>query len=258
MCQNRCRKLPGLTSLNSLKQSYEVAWVLILSIFFQIKELKHRKWTTYSRSHHCQRTEQAGIQMQATWWRKLHLLLRLLETIKANTFIWVFAGFCSRALQGWIHFPSQQPGEAAVTVPVQRTHCFCHPSVGGRAGTDLRPSALEPVLPTVTQNHPWASRILFSVFWYMLETFHNLNILMKIKPELKTEDVHSSLEYCGEDEDLNALLVWAGGKKVGPFHWPSGVSWPLLLPTPIIPGPVSTSLPPHCVVIIHFCLSVSP
>lgn len=43
----------------------------------------------------------------------------------------------------------------------------------------------------------------------MLETFHNLNILMKIKQnsELKTEDFHSSLEDCGEDEDLNALLV---------------------------------------------------
>lgn len=39
----------------------------------------------------------------------------------------------------------------------------------------------------------------------MLETFHNLNILMKIKQnsELKTEDFHSSLEDCGEDEDLS-------------------------------------------------------
>lgn len=130
MCQNRCSKLPGLTSLNSLKQSYEVAWVL--SIFFQTKELKHRKWTTYSRSHHCQMTEQAGIQMQATWWRKLHLLLCLLETIKANTFIWVFAGFCSRALQGWIHFPSQQSDEAAVTVPVSEKNSLLLSPIGGR------------------------------------------------------------------------------------------------------------------------------
>ena len=30
---------------------------------------------------------------------------------------------------------------------------------------------------------------------------------MKTKTELKIEDVHSSLEHCGEDKDLNTFLV---------------------------------------------------
>lgn len=134
MCQNHCRKLPGLTSLNSLKQSYEVAWEL--SIFFQIRELKHRKWKTHSRSHHHQMTEQAGIQMQATWWQKRHLLLCLLETIKANSFIWLFAGLCSRALQGWIHLTSQQSDEVAVTVAVLEKSSLLPSPVGGRQSWD--------------------------------------------------------------------------------------------------------------------------
>lgn len=133
MCQNHCRELPGLTSFISLKQSYEVAWVL--SIFFQIKEPKHRKWKTYSRSHHYQMTEQAGIQMQAASGQKLHLLLRLLETIKANTCIWLFVGFCSRALQGWIPLTSQQSDEPATTVTVSEKNSLLS-LIGRRQSSD--------------------------------------------------------------------------------------------------------------------------